>query len=62
MQDSFTFAKIIALIIIIVVGIIYLINGSTQTLSYPQLFEGTSDSPGHIALAFYSGLFSYAGW
>ncbi|KAI7687086.1 hypothetical protein SSS_08417 [Sarcoptes scabiei] len=24
--------------------------------------EGTVTSPGHIALAFYSGLFSYAGW
>ena len=27
-----------------------------------QLLQDTTKSPGHIALAFYSGLFSFAGW
>ncbi|KAH7636579.1 Y+L amino acid transporter 2 [Dermatophagoides farinae] len=66
-QDSFTFAKIIALLIIIGCGVMQFFNKDNanqidQTLSYPNSFENTSTSPGHIALAFYSGLFSYAGW
>ncbi len=61
-QDIFTLAKIIALVVIIICGVVYLMQGNTQNLSYPESFEGTSTSPGHIALAFYSGLFSYAGW
>jgi L-type amino acid transporter 5 len=51
-QDIFTFAKIIALVIIIICGVVHLIQGNTQNLSYPESFEGTSTSPGHIALAF----------
>ncbi|XP_054165298.1 Y+L amino acid transporter 2-like [Oppia nitens] len=61
-QNVFTFAKIAALLIIIITGFYYLIIGRTETLSYPKSFDGTSTSPGHISLAFYSGLFSYAGW
>lgn len=61
-QNVFTFAKILALVVIIICGAIHLIQGNTQNLSYPESFEGTQTSPGHISLAFYSGLFSYAGW
>ncbi|KAF7491845.1 Large neutral amino acids transporter small subunit 2 [Sarcoptes scabiei] len=61
-QDSFTFAKILALIIIIVCGAIQLYQGHDEYLRLPESMEGTVTSPGHIALAFYSGLFSYAGW
>ena len=61
-QDVFTFAKIVALLIIITFGAIHLIQGNTENLSYPHSFVGTSTSPGHISLSFYSGLFSYAGW
>ncbi|KAH7642345.1 large neutral amino acids transporter small subunit 1 [Dermatophagoides farinae] len=61
-QNSFTFAKVLALIIIIVCGIIQLVKGNDRNLAYPASFEGTTTSPGHIALSFYSGLFSYAGW
>lgn len=61
-QDVFTFAKILALIIIIIFGMIHLIQGNTENLAYPHSFVGTSTSPGHISLSFYSGLFSYAGW
>ncbi|CAG2167325.1 unnamed protein product [Oppiella nova] len=59
-QNIFTFAKIAALLIIIICGAVHLIQGNTHNLSYPHSFEGTSTSPGHISLAFYSGLFSYA--
>lgn len=31
-------------------------------MEYPKSFENTSTSPSRIALSFYSGLFSYAGW
>ena len=30
--------------------------------NFSSSFEGTSKSPGGIALAFYAGMFSYAGW
>lgn len=64
-QDWFTFTKIIALLIIVGCGAIQFFKNKDhvhQTLDYPNSFENTSTSPGHIALAFYSGLFSYAGW
>ncbi|GIY17094.1 y+L amino acid transporter 2, partial [Caerostris extrusa] len=53
-QDVFTFAKITALIIIIIAG------GNSQ--NFDNAFQGTTTDPGYIALSFYSGLFSYAGW
>ncbi|XP_012936951.2 large neutral amino acids transporter small subunit 2, partial [Aplysia californica] len=34
--------------------------GSTESFNQP--FEGSTTEPGKIALAFYSGLFSYSGW
>ncbi|XP_022246074.1 large neutral amino acids transporter small subunit 1-like isoform X4 [Limulus polyphemus] len=59
-QDVFTFAKIIALIIIIVAGLIHIGVGNTH--NFQNAFEGTTTEPGYIALAFYSGIFSYSGW
>lgn len=35
-------------------------TGHTELLERP--FENSTTSPGHIALAFYNGLFSYSGW
>lgn len=59
-QVGFTFAKIIALVIIIFAGIIHLAQGNVK--NFDKAFEGTTTEPGYIALAFYSGLFSYSGW
>ncbi|KAJ8041537.1 Y+L amino acid transporter 1 [Holothuria leucospilota] len=58
-QDIFTVAKVLALVAIIITGAIFLFQGETS--NFQNSFEGTL--PGSkVALAFYGGLFSYAGW
>lgn len=59
-QDIFTATKIFALFIIVVAGIWHLCLGHVEHFSSPM--KGTTTEPGYIALAFYSGLFSYSGW
>uniref|UniRef100_A0A8B9EZJ1 Y+L amino acid transporter 2 n=1 Tax=Amazona collaria TaxID=241587 RepID=A0A8B9EZJ1_9PSIT len=52
-QDVFTYAKVMALFLVISVG-------EMENLRAP--FEGSATNPGMIALALYSALFSYSGW
>ncbi|XDV26865.1 hypothetical protein PO909_030492 [Leuciscus waleckii] len=59
-QDIFTYAKIMSLLLVITMGIIKIINGETKNFDNP--FEGSSTEAGSIALALYSALFSYSGW
>ncbi|XP_074030930.1 L-type amino acid transporter minidiscs [Leptinotarsa decemlineata] len=59
-QDIFTATKMFALLIIVIAGIYYVCVGHVEHFREPM--EGTNWDPGHIALAFYSGLFSYSGW
>lgn len=59
-QDVFTITKVLALVVIIITGIVYLFIGDRESFEEP--FENSETSLGKIALSFYSGLFSYAGW
>lgn len=58
--DIFTGTKVFALLIIVGAGASYLISGHFEYWDRP--FDDSKITPGYIALAFYSGLFSYSGW
>ncbi|XP_012136348.1 Y+L amino acid transporter 2 isoform X3 [Megachile rotundata] len=57
-QDIFTYAKLLALFIIIFTGAYQLFTGHTQYFT----FDNTNTEVTSIALSFYSGLFAYNGW
>ncbi|OON21807.1 putative Asc-type amino acid transporter 1 [Opisthorchis viverrini] len=59
-QDVFTFAKVAALLLIIVTGLVQIGRGRIQEFQDP--FEGSNWNPGNLAVAFYNGLFAYHGW
>uniref|UniRef100_H3AHW9 b(0,+)-type amino acid transporter 1 n=1 Tax=Latimeria chalumnae TaxID=7897 RepID=H3AHW9_LATCH len=59
-QTFFAAAKLIALLIIVVGGLVLLVNGQTST--FQNAFQGTQTSIGTIGVAFYQGLWSYEGW
>ncbi|ESO08465.1 hypothetical protein HELRODRAFT_190743 [Helobdella robusta] len=59
-QIIFTGAKLFALIIIIIGGIVRLFQGETQYLSTG--FNGTENKIGKLATGFYSGMWAYDGW
>ncbi|XP_059490385.1 large neutral amino acids transporter small subunit 2 [Neocloeon triangulifer] len=60
LQDGFMFAKIAALVLIIVAGISYMLLGNYENFADP--WENSSTNAAQIATSFYSGIFSYAGW
>ena len=57
-QDIFTYAKLLALFIIIATGMVQLGNGKTENFTW----DDTEQDVTKIALSFYSGLFAYNGW
>jgi hypothetical protein len=62
-QDSFTFAKVFALLLIIGVGGYLLAFGEpVYRQSFENIWDNSNTNPGAIALGFYSGLFAYQGW
>lgn len=60
-QDIFTTAKVLALVMIILTGFVKLFMNE-QVESYEEPWDNSQTKLGNIALAFYSGLFSYSGW
>nr|XP_053654453.1 b(0,+)-type amino acid transporter 1-like [Cherax quadricarinatus] len=58
-QNVFTAAKLVAILIIVVGGMVKLGQGNTQYLATG--FQGSTKSFGDIATAFYSGLWAYDG-
>lgn len=59
-QNTFGVLKILACVLVIAGGVCWLARGNTHLLADP--FQGTTSSPGQIALAFYNGLWAYDGW
>lgn len=60
MQNVFMFTKIAALVLIIIIGVWYMGMGHME--NFDNAFENTETDPGKLSIAFYSGIFSYAGW
>jgi L-type amino acid transporter 5 len=63
LQNSFTLTKVIALVMVIVVGAYYIFAGKTDgRLTSDSVWQGEPITFVALAKAFYSGLYSYAGW
>ncbi|KAG9479165.1 hypothetical protein GDO78_012698 [Eleutherodactylus coqui] len=60
LQVLATFAKVLALVIIIIAGMVRLCQGNTYNLERP--FEGSTTNIGSLTMAFYSALYSFSGW
>uniref|UniRef100_A0AC34FS25 Uncharacterized protein n=1 Tax=Panagrolaimus sp. ES5 TaxID=591445 RepID=A0AC34FS25_9BILA len=61
-QNVAMVAKVLALTIIFIVGIVYVCRGNTETMTWESLTANTKWSPSAIPMAFYAGVFSYTGW
>jgi len=62
-QDVFTAAKLAALAMVIVAGIVLIFQGNTTYISPSAAFKGSEDvNIGGVILAFYSSLYAYGGW
>ncbi|KAI6203621.1 Aat-2 [Aphelenchoides besseyi] len=60
-QDVSTIAKLGALVVIILAGVVYVALGNVENLRIPKTNSIDLSLP-QIALAFYQGVFSYSGW
>jgi len=60
LQNTFMVCKVAALILVIIVGAVGLAQGGYS--KFDNSFRNTETEPGNICLAFYSGIYSYAGW
>ncbi|XP_041828510.1 b(0,+)-type amino acid transporter 1-like [Melanotaenia boesemani] len=59
-QVFFIVAKVVALAVIIIGGVVMLVRGQTE--SFEDAFENTNVGINPIGIAFYQGLWSYDGW
>ncbi len=60
LQNTFMFTKLAALAIVIILGVVALFRGGYR--KFDNVWEGTETEPGKIAVSFYAGIYSYAGW
>uniref|UniRef100_A0AAY4DJ96 Large neutral amino acids transporter small subunit 1 n=1 Tax=Denticeps clupeoides TaxID=299321 RepID=A0AAY4DJ96_9TELE len=61
-QDAFAAAKLLALVLVIIIGFVVIGKGEATNLHPSKSFEGTQWDFGNMGLALYSGLFAYGGW
>ncbi|KAL8598646.1 hypothetical protein ACOMHN_013529 [Nucella lapillus] len=61
-NEVFLYAKVLALIIIIVGGFVVIIRGGHPDSELTSGFAGTTDSPASIAKSFYFVMWTYGGW
>uniref|UniRef100_A0A8B9QEZ7 b(0,+)-type amino acid transporter 1 n=1 Tax=Apteryx owenii TaxID=8824 RepID=A0A8B9QEZ7_APTOW len=59
-MNIFTAAKLLALLVIVLGGLVLLAKGQTQ--SFQNAFQNTTAGIGPVGVAFYQGLWSYDGW
>ncbi|XP_071524172.1 Y+L amino acid transporter 2-like isoform X1 [Panulirus ornatus] len=59
-QDVLAFTKVLALIMIIVVGLNHLVRGRSKNFDDPM--AGTNWDPSLLATAFYHSIYAYDGW
>lgn len=63
LQNSFTLTKVLALVMVITFGFYYIFAGKTdERLTSDSIWDGEPITFIALAKAFYSGLYSYAGW
>lgn len=62
LQNSFTITKVLALVLVIVFGFYYFIAGKSTKLTQDTIWNSETTTLTGLASAFYSGLYSYAGW
>ncbi|XP_071496786.1 b(0,+)-type amino acid transporter 1-like [Diadema antillarum] len=61
-QIIFTVAKLLALIVIIILGFVEMGQGNTEYLDPKTSFDNSATNVAAYGLAFYAGLWSYDGW
>ncbi|CAJ0593271.1 unnamed protein product [Cylicocyclus nassatus] len=61
-NNFFTVTKVAALACIIIAGLIWLGTGHVEYFRMPDFLAGSQTSPSRLALAFYSGVFTYNGY